>query len=124
MACKVILKNLHDRPFNAIKQGRKTIEVRANKNELSENSVNTIERGDIIIFTNTQTNETIQCTIERKTLYASVRDLLESEGTANTLSSTRDIEEGIKSIESIENYKELISKNGVFALELRDVKVL
>ena len=33
-------------------------------------------------------------------------------------------EEGIKSVESIGGYKELISKNGVFAIELKDVRVV
>ncbi|HLC90307.1 MAG TPA: hypothetical protein VJI15_00910 [Candidatus Nanoarchaeia archaeon] len=47
-----------------------------------------------------------------------------AESTEFTLSSTKNIEEGIKSIESIDNYKELIAKNGVFAIKLKDVKTL
>jgi hypothetical protein len=49
---------------------------------------------------------------------------LKIEGTEFTLSSTNDIKEGIDSIESINGYKELIEKNGVFAVELIDVRYL
>ena len=116
---KIIHKNLCSRPFNAIKQGTKRIEIRANKNNPgAKGSVNDILPGDIIIFTEIKTNNTIACKVLRKELYNSVRELLEKEGTEYTLSSTNDIEEGIKSVESIGDYKSLIKENGVFAIEL------
>jgi len=124
MAGKTFLKNLYERPFNAIKDNQKNVEIRANKNILSGNSVNLIEKGDFIIFKKVDSEEKIKCEVERKTLYKSVRELLESEGTEHSLSSTNNIEEGIKSVESIGNYRELIAKNGVFAIKLKDVEVL
>ncbi|MBI4739229.1 ASCH domain-containing protein [Candidatus Woesearchaeota archaeon] len=124
MADKTFLKNLYERPFNAIKGGQKNIEIRANKNIFSGNSVNLIEEGDFIIFKKFNSEERLKCTVERKILYKSVRELLEAEGTEHALSSTNDIEEGIKSVESIGDYKELISKNGVFAIKLKDVRVV
>ena len=124
MAGKTFLKNLYERPFNAIKNGQKKIEIRANKNVFSGNSVNLIEKGDFIIFKKVEGEEKIKCTVERKKLYKSVKELLESEGTEHTLSSTNNIWEGIRSVESIGNYKELIAKNGVFAIKLKDVEVL
>ncbi|MFH1316556.1 MAG: ASCH domain-containing protein [Candidatus Woesearchaeota archaeon] len=124
MAGKTFLKNLYERPFNAIKNGQKNVEIRANKNIFSGNSINLIEKGDFIIFKKVEGEEKIKCTIERKTLYKSVKELLESEGTEHTLSSTDNVEEGIKSVESIGNYKELIAKNGVFAIKLKDVEVI
>jgi len=124
MAGKTFLKNLYERPFNAIKDGKKTIEIRANKNDFSENSVNRIKKGDFIIFRKINTEERLKCNVERKTLYKTIRELLEMEGTKHTLSSTDDIEEGIKSIESIDNYKELIFKNGVFAIKIKDVQMI
>lgn len=124
MVGKTFLKNLYERPFNAIKKGQKNVEIRANKNVFSGNSVNLIEKGDFIIFKKIDGKEKIKCTVERKTLYKSVKELLESEGTEHTLSSTNNIEEGIRSVESIGNYKELIAKNGVFAIKLKDVEVL
>ncbi len=124
MESKIFHKNLYERPFNAIKNGKKNVEIRANKNSSSKNSVNLIEEGDIIIFKNTKNNEKLKCLVERKTLYKNVRELLEAEGTEYTLSSTNDIEKGIKSVESIGNYKKLISKNGVFAIKLKDIKII
>ena len=124
MVGKTFLKNLYERPFNAIKNGQKNVEIRANKNVFSGNSVNLIEKNDFIIFKKVGSEEKIKCTVEKKILYKSVKELLESEGTEHTLSSTNNIEEGIKSVESIGNYKELIAKNGVFAIKLKDVEVL
>ena len=121
MTDKTFLKKLYEHPFNAIKKGQKNIEIRANKNDFSESSINLIEEGDFIIFKKVGSEERLKCTVERKTLYRSVRELLEAEGTESTLSSTNNIEEGIKSVESIGNYKELIAKNGVFAIKIKDI---
>ncbi len=103
--------NLNSRPFEAIKARTKTIEVRANKNQLMHN-------GDTIIFTKINTNETIVCLITRITLYHTIRELLTNEDINKTLSSGKNLEDGIKSIESISDYKEQIAKNGVFAIVL------
>ena len=124
MVGKTFLKNLYERPFNAIKSGEKTVEIRANKNIFSGNSVNLIEKGDFIIFKKVGTEEKLKCTVERKTLYKNVRELLETEGPQHSLSSTNDIEEGIRSIESISNYKEFIAKNGVFAIKIKYIKII
>ncbi len=91
------LKNLNEIPFNAIKSGKKNIEIRANKNIFSGNSVNLIKEGDFIIFKKVGSEDKIKCTVERKTLYKSIRELLESEGTQHSI-STNNIEEGIRSI--------------------------
>lgn len=122
MANKTFLKNLNERPFNAIENGQKTIEIRANKNVFSENSINLINKGDFIIFKKVGSDEKIKCVVEKKTLYKTIRKLLENEGTKHSLSSTNNIEEGIKSVGSIGDYKELIAKNGVFAIKIKDVQ--
>ena len=119
---RTFCKNLNERPFEAFKEGSKKIEIRANKKETSQNSINLMQKGDEIIFTKSESDEKISGVIERITLYNSTRELLEKEGTKYTLSSTNDLEEGIKSIESIGNYKQLIEKNGVFAIKLKNVK--
>ncbi|RMF94787.1 MAG: ASCH domain-containing protein [Candidatus Schekmanbacteria bacterium] len=116
--------NLRERPFEAIKNGTKKVEIRANKNKYTRNSANLMKPGDIIVFTKENSKEKLECTIERITLYKTLRELLIKEGTEQTLSSTNDIEEGIKSIESIDNYKEYIKKNGVFAIKLKNVKFI
>jgi len=52
-------------------------------------------------------------------LASSVKNLLMTEGLNRTLSSGKNLEDGIRSIESISDYKEQIAKNGVFAIEVQ-----
>ncbi len=127
MYCVIMVKtfflSLRERPFNAIKNGTKNIDIRANKPKTSSSSVIGMNPGDIIFFQKENSDEKLQCTVARITLYASVRELLLAEGTKYSLSSTNDLKKGIASVESIDNYKEIISKNGVFAIKLKDVKI-
>lgn len=109
---------INDRAFKAIKNGQKKVEIRANKKS-SRTDYSTIKEGDNIIFLSNKSHQKLSCVVVRKTLYSSVRELLETEGTTHTLSSTDDIEKGIKSVESISNYKKIISRNGVFAYEIQ-----
>ena len=114
---KYIRLNLRNRPFQAIINGQKRIEIRPNKNKGRVNYSN-LANGDIIVFKNEKTKREISCIVKRKSLYKSIYELLISEGTHRTLSSTNSIEIGIRSVESIENYKEIISKHGVYAIEI------
>lgn len=118
MQDKIFYLDLQPRAFEAIKNKTKTIEVRANKNHASLNSVNQMQVGDKIVFNKITTDEKLQCVITRINLYSNVRDLLLAEGINNTLSSGKNLEDGIKSIESISDYKEQIEKNGVFAIQI------
>jgi len=111
-------KNLNHRAFRAIEKGEKTIEIRANKARYNQPSFNTAKPGDTIKFTNTETQGSILCEIKSIKLYDSVKDLLLSEGTKKTLSSTDNLKEGVESIHSISNYKEYITRNGVFAIQI------
>lgn len=119
---KFLLK-LTDRAFEAIRSGTKRIEIRANKQELKRNFVGSMKEGDLITFKKKDSTDTLKCTVKRKALYPTVRELLLKEGTKHTLSSTDDLEEGIRSIESIGNYKKIIAENGVFAIEIKDVRI-
>lgn len=107
--------NLLERPFEAIKNGTKKVEVRANK---EGTQINNMKPGDKIIFKKCGTDETLCCTVSQITLYDSVRQLLITEGVTRTLSSGKDLEDGIKSIESIPGYKDIIKEYGVFAITL------
>lgn len=121
---KTITKNLNDRAFKCLLNGSKRVEIRPKKNDYSENSIDILNRGDSIIFTNIINNEKLEAKVERKTLYKSIRKLLDIEGTKHTLSSTNNMEEGIKSIVSIPGYKELIGKNGVYSVKLKNIRKL
>ena len=109
---------LRSRPFNAIKSGTKTIEVRANK-KVGRLDYAKIFVGDQIVFINQETGKTVKCNVEKVTLYSNVRELLVAEGVENTLSSGGDLESGIKSIEAITDYKKVIAEKGVFAFKVR-----
>lgn len=115
-------KKLNDRAFNAVKQDTKKVEIRANKARYDQPSFNTATPGDLVEFTNTKNGNTMICRIKRITLYKSVRNLLQAEGTEETLSSTDDIEEGIESIHSIPGYESYIQDQGVFAVHVSSPK--
>ncbi len=106
--------NLNDRAFNAIKNKTKRVEIRANAGKEDYDKYNI---GDIIVFKNSK-NETINCRIKEINKYDSVENLLMLEGTKYTLSSTDNLEEGIKSINSLNGYKQAIKENGVYAIHI------
>jgi ASC-1-like (ASCH) protein len=58
------------------------------------------------------------CLVKDVNHYKTIEELLTLEGTRYTLSSTNDFNEGVKSINSISNYKESMIKNGVYAIHL------
>ena len=89
---------VNDRAFRAIDKGTKKVEVRANR---VNTIISCIKKGDMIQFKNILTYESVHSVVSRVTLYPTVRQLLEREGTEQTLSSKGTLEEGIKSIESI-----------------------
>lgn len=107
---------INPRAFNAIKNGTKKIEIRANTGNLDYSS---IKANNIIKFKNG--NDIIICKVVKNTWYKSVEELLMMEGTKYTLSSTNDYNEGIKSINSFTGYKESIKENGVYAIEIKYV---
>ena len=120
MTC--IKLNLNYRAFLAIFNEIKKIEIRANKNDIDNvDSINNLRIGDFIVFMNDTYPFEIKCIVKRIVLYNTVRKLLMLEGTKFTLSSTNDLEEGIKSIESINGYKDLIAAHGVFAIEIHPI---
>ncbi|MFG6377034.1 MAG: hypothetical protein K1W19_01710 [Lachnospiraceae bacterium] len=114
--------NINNRAFNAIYEERKKIEIRANKKGRIDYSK--LQKDDYIIFKDLKTASNILCKVIRKNWYATVQSLLETEGTEYSLSSTNSIEEGIKSIESISDYKEVIERNGVYAIAIERLSEL
>ncbi|MDD2766359.1 MAG: hypothetical protein PHH40_01175 [Candidatus Moranbacteria bacterium] len=109
---------LNDRPFQAIKSGTKKIEGRTPK-DVDDKRYETMKRGDTIAFTNNVTLEKMQCEVLSVTHYRDVRTMLETEGTANVLSSGLDIEGGIRSYNSLEGYEDRIQQYGIYAIGIR-----
>ncbi|MGN1372268.1 MAG: hypothetical protein ACI4XM_08350 [Candidatus Coprovivens sp.] len=112
--------NINNRAFNAIKNKTKKVEIRATKLDNSFD-YSILKENDYIEFTSYD-KEVILCKIIKINWYSSIEELLTKEGTKYTLSSTDDYEEGIKSINSLEGYKEAIPINGVYAIHLEYIR--
>lgn len=108
---------INNRAFNAIKEGKKRVEIRVTKiNDDFDYKI--IKANDIINFTSYD-NEEIKCQVIKVNWYKTIEELLTIEGTKYTLSSTNDFNEGVKSINSFNGYKEGIKKNGVYAIHIK-----
>ncbi|MEI7480248.1 MAG: hypothetical protein WCJ59_01335 [bacterium] len=112
--------NINDRPFNAIKNGTKKVEGRT---KVKENDVayENMILGDTITFTNKITGEIMTCEILYVSKYPNVRNMLESEGTKNVLSSGLDVEGGITSYNSLQDYEEGIKIHGIYAIGVKKI---
>ena len=113
--------DINNRAFNAIKNNKKRIEIRATKNGNGHFDYSVIKPNDYINFISYD-KEKIRCIVKEINWYESIEKLLTLEGTRYTLSSTNDYDEGIRSINSIDGYKEAIKENGVYAIHIEYLK--
>ncbi len=112
---------INNRPWQAIRYGTKEIEIRTNTED-NNLDYSQVKQGDTFTLMNNSTLEQFNVKVLRVSHYNTIRELLEKEGTKKTLSSGKDIEGGIESINSLNGYKEGIKKNGVWALKIKPVK--
>lgn len=117
---KEYLFDINDRAFNAIKNKTKKVEIRVTKLDGSFD-YSILNANDVIYFSNSN-SEIILCKIIKINWYKTIEELLTIEGTEYTLSSTNDFNEGIKSINSFNGYKEGIKENGVYAIHVEYVE--
>ncbi len=111
---------LMDRPFGAIKSGKKTVEIRANGDERPFD-YSTVKAKHTLRFINEDSGESMDTRVIRVTHYPNVKALFESEGTEKTLSVPWGIEQGIELVHSFPGYKDGIEKYGVYAIEIEAV---
>ena len=113
--------DINNRAFKAIIEGTKKVEIRATK--LGENHFDyaILKTGDIIEFKSFD-GDVINCLVEDVNHYDTIEELLTLEGTRYTLSSTNDFNEGVKSINSINGYKDAILVNGVYAIHVKYIE--
>lgn len=100
--------DINRRAFNAIKNKTKRIEVRATKLEKDSFDYKVLKENDIIDFTSDSEHLLVRITDINH--YNTIEELLVMEGTRYTLSSTNDFNKGVKSINSLDGYKEAIKK--------------
>ena len=108
--------DINDRAANAIKNGTKRVEIRANKIN-SKFDYSNIKKDDIIEF-NSNSIGIFYAKVKEVNFYNSLEELFMLEGTRYTTSSTNDKDEAIKKVEKIGNYKESIKQNGVYAIHI------
>ena len=109
--------NINDRAFESIKIGTKKVEIRVTTDKSKKNYGN-ILKNDIIYFKNSK-NEMLKCIVDEINWYKNEKELFKMEGTKYTLSSTNDVDEGIKSINSYPSYTSGIKENGIYAIHIR-----
>ena len=108
--------NINNRAALAIKNNTKRVEIRANKNIKDDYSK--LKNGDIIEFSSDKYGVIFVSVLEVNH-YNSLEELFTLEGTRYTTSSTNDKEEEIKSINSLDDYKEAIDNSGVYAIHIK-----
>ena len=111
---------LMDKPFGAIKSGKKRVEIRANSDERSFD-YSTVKANHTLRFINEESGEAMDTRVVRVTHYPNVKALFETEGTEKTLSVPWSVDQGIELIHSFPGYKESIEKNGVYAIEIEAI---
>lgn len=110
--------NTNDRPFKAILAGTKKVEGRT-FTDSDKTPYDKLKSGDSVIIINNLSNETLRARVIFIHHYPSVREMLEKEGPESVLSSEpKTIEHGIKAYDSLNDYKEGIKKNGIYAIGL------
>ena len=109
---------LNNRTFKAIKAGTKKVEGRT-PTDWDKTPYKRLKQGDSIRFINDATNESLEVKISFIHHYSDVKGMLEKEGVENVLSGEpKTIEHGIKSYNSLTDYKKGIKKNGIYAIGL------
>jgi len=109
---------LNNRPFVAITNGKKRIEIRTNIEQI-DFDFNQCKPDDCVVFINESTGEKTKKKIKRIIRYRGVEELFNNEDVEKILSSGKNAQEGINSILELEGYREGIKKNGVWAIELK-----
>lgn len=107
--------SLNPRAFKAIFEKRKRVEIRITT-DAEGFDYGSVADGDRVIFCCGRSF--LSCTVGFVRGYPSVRELLLSEGTEYTLSSTDDLEQGVRSVLGFPGYSQGERENGAYAVGL------
>jgi len=111
--------DLNDRPFKAIRAGTKKIEGRT-PTSWDKIPYDKLQKGDMLHFINNVTNEEMNTDVLFVHHYSNTKDMLETEGVENVLSSEpKTIKHGIKSYNSHPEYEDGIKINGIYAIGIK-----
>ncbi len=109
--------NINDRAALAIKEGRKKVEIRADKRNEKHN-YGALKRGDIIEFCSDELG-IFFVEVEDVVHYKNLEEMFTLEGTKYTTSSTDDKEQAIINVNKLDGYEQAIKKNGVYAIHIK-----
>jgi len=111
--------DINNRPFKAIQAGTKKVEGRT-ITTWETLPLNELQKSDFITFTNNMSGEKLVVQIVFVRHYKNIVEMLKNEGVENVLSSSpKSIDHGVKSYNSIVEYKKSIPKYGIWAIGLK-----
>lgn len=110
--------DLNDRPFQALKIGKKKIETRT---KVPQNMIayEEMRPGDTITFEHEDSKEKMVMEIVRVRHYKNIPDLLDAEGQENVMSYDAPREEAIVSWDKLTGYTKGMKKYGIWAIEVK-----
>lgn len=103
--------NLNPEPFEAIKSGRKTVEMR-----LNDNRRKALCKGDFIVFTNTETKEELTVRILGKHVYSDFHELYRNHEKTTIGYGENDVADPLDMLKYYPEEK--IKKYGALAIEI------
>jgi ASC-1-like (ASCH) protein len=111
--------DLNGRPFRAIKDGTKKVEGRT-PTSWDRTPYDKLQKRDTIHFINNVTNEEMDVNVLFVHHDPNTRIMLETEGVDNVSSGEpKTVEVGIERYNSLENYREAMKENGIYAIGVK-----
>jgi len=108
--------DINDRPFRAIFSGQKKVEGRT-ITSWETLDLPKLKVGDLITFINNSSAEELTVKVRFIHHYLDVETMFEKEKIEEVLSSSpKTIEHGVASYNAITDYKEAITKHGIYAI--------
>ncbi len=111
---KTVEMHLDPKPFEQIKSGEKTVEMRCNDEKRKS-----LKPLDHIVFTNTKTGEKLKATVDKIVNFENFDELIKKYD-RQKLGISENAKNPAKTVEKYYSAQDL--KNGVVAIELKDIK--
>lgn len=113
--------SVNDRPYDAIKNGKKIIEGRT-ISSWDPIDYRLVKINDVIEFTNSRAVSSLKVRVLAITHYPSIKEMLNTEEIECLLSSGGTIDDGIVNYNNIPEYQENVPKFGIYAIRFELIK--
>ena len=111
--------DVNDRPFQAIKSGKKTIETRTFVEGYESPDYRKMKKDDLLTFENNETKEQLTVVIQGVRHYSDVAALFDAEGQEKCMSYSAPLNEAIDSYNELTGYTKGMRENGIYAIEIK-----